>query len=135
MISFEADRLFITRNQGEILAFDTMNQKYITSTVIDPNEAVPIGIISIISQSKEESNQGDQIKLITCSNDYTLRLWEFSTEFSRIQLMEGHSDVVTSICVNYSGKEIISSGFDGTIRIWELEGRDYRLIKIHRVKL
>ena len=42
------------------------------------------------------------------------------TSGQNIMLIEGHSDIVTSICISRNGQILISGSRDGTIRIWDL---------------
>lgn len=50
------------------------------------------------------------------SNDRTLRIWNMETGESRC--LEGHLDVVRSVCI--SGSRVISGSYDSMIKVWDL---------------
>jgi len=51
--------------------------------------------------------------------DHTLILWETATFRERARL-EGHTDVVRSVVLMQKGKQALSAGYDGTMRVWDL---------------
>jgi WD40 repeat protein len=60
-----------------------------------------------------------------------VRLWDTNTGRCR-RVLEGHSDVVTSIAFNYDGSLLASSGSDRTVRLWEPRaGTSLRILKGH----
>ena len=69
-------------------------------------------------------------KLISCSWDRTIKIWELNLEgkdAKLIRTLEGHSEYVTYLVV-YKDKLISCSG-DKTIKIWNLEGENIELIR------
>ena len=73
-------------------------------------------------------------KLISCSNDKTIKIWDLNLEGKRenikpIKTLEGHTDRVIHMVI-YKDK-LISCSFDKTIKIWnlDLEGENNRCIR------
>ncbi|ETO32883.1 WD-40 repeat-containing protein [Reticulomyxa filosa] len=49
-------------------------------------------------------------------------MWDISLE-KEIQIFEGHSNIVTGLHHSPDGNNIVSSGLDDTVRIWNIESR------------
>ena len=56
-------------------------------------------------------------KLISCSNDKTIKIWDLNS-YQCLQTLEGHTGCVKNILV-YQNK-LISCSYDKTIKIWDL---------------
>ncbi|OIP77881.1 MAG: hypothetical protein AUK48_02975 [Oscillatoriales cyanobacterium CG2_30_44_21] len=46
-----------------------------------------------------------------------------------LQFLEGHTDAVQGMAASPSGKAIASASDDGSVRVWELDGEQFKLIK------
>ncbi|OMO54136.1 hypothetical protein CCACVL1_28026 [Corchorus capsularis] len=70
---------------------------------------------------------GDKLFLISGSDDYTAKVWDWDYETkSCVQILEGHTNNVTAICVLQPElPNIITCSEDGTVRIWDRT--NYRL--------
>jgi len=77
----------------------------------------------------------DNRKIITCSNDGVLNLWEIKSG-RLLHCLMGHTDFVSSFNFSSDGKFILTSSFDNTVRIWNTEnGTCLQVIKLSsRVK-
>ena len=73
----------------------------------------------------------DDLRLVSCSNDKTIRIWDVhSTEC--IQTLRGHTDGVRSVCISEDGSQIISGSEDMTVRLWDLQtGSPIRILRGH----
>ena len=73
----------------------------------------------------------DDLRLVSCSNDKTIRIWDVhSTEC--IQILRGHTDGVRSVCISDDGSQIISGSEDMTVRLWDLQtGSPIRILRGH----
>ena len=61
----------------------------------------------------------DCSKIISGSNDRTIKIWNMSTGECE-QTLKGHDGWVTSVCVSLDGSKIISGSVDNTIKIWNM---------------
>ncbi|KAI5172916.1 coatomer subunit beta' [Nematocida sp. LUAm3] len=60
--------------------------------------------------------------IATCSDDMSIKIWEYSKGLSLIRVLTGHTHYVMSIC--FSAKEtrtILSCSMDHDIRMWNIE--------------
>ncbi|KIJ12447.1 hypothetical protein PAXINDRAFT_49128, partial [Paxillus involutus ATCC 200175] len=61
----------------------------------------------------------DENKVVSCSDDGTLRIWDRKT--GEEQVLSGHSRWVWGVDVSRDGKMVVSGGEDGPVRIWNGE--------------
>ena len=59
-------------------------------------------------------------RIVTGSNDRTLRIWDADTGDQRKEI-RGHSDSVTDVTITPDGKRIVSGSNDRTAYIWDAE--------------
>ncbi|GKV10145.1 hypothetical protein SLEP1_g21552 [Rubroshorea leprosula] len=67
---------------------------------------------------------GDELYLISGSDDYTAKVWSYQSK-SCVQTLEGHAHNVTAVCVHPELPIIITCSEDETIRLWN--NASYRL--------
>ena len=59
----------------------------------------------------------DGRRVVTASRDHTLKVWDVGTG-AELATLRGHTNLVTGCSV--SGKYVVSSSTDGTVRTWLL---------------
>lgn len=59
-------------------------------------------------------------KLVSCSDDQTLKLWDISTGVN-LRTFEGHQKVVWSVAFSPDGQMLASGSKDETIKLWNVE--------------
>ncbi|KIJ60398.1 hypothetical protein HYDPIDRAFT_98892, partial [Hydnomerulius pinastri MD-312] len=62
--------------------------------------------------------EGDRV--VTCSLDQTIRLWDATTGEEEGVRME-HGAIVSCVGVTKDGKRILSGGYDDKLKVWEVE--------------
>ena len=62
----------------------------------------------------------DGKKIVSCSLDQTIKIWELETG-NNLATLIGHTNFVYGCAISADGKIIISYSHDKTIKIWELE--------------
>ncbi len=60
-------------------------------------------------------------RLVSCSWDKTLRVWQTDSFGTAIGTLKGHKGAVTSFAPSADGRRIASASTDGTVRIWDIE--------------
>ncbi|KAF7976476.1 hypothetical protein HWV62_6745 [Athelia sp. TMB] len=60
----------------------------------------------------------DGSRIVSASNDRTLRLWDAVTG-AHMKTMEGHLGPVTSVVYSSDGAQIASGSYDCTVRLWD----------------
>jgi WD40 repeat protein len=61
--------------------------------------------------------------LASCSEDQTIKLWDWSTG-QCLKTLSGHQGWVKSIAFSPEGKQLASGSFDHTVRVWDVETGD-----------
>ena len=64
--------------------------------------------------------RSDERRVLTGSNDRTVRLWNVDTGRC-LQVLEGHRDQVTSVVFNADQRHALSGSTDMTVRLWDLD--------------
>ena len=63
----------------------------------------------------------DGKRIVSASDDKTIRIWDAETGRQIGKSLEGHTDEVSSASFSPDGKRIVSASHDNTIRIWDAE--------------
>ena len=56
--------------------------------------------------------------------DQTVKVWSIYGNGQPLKTLTGHQDIVNSVNFNANSKVITSSSSDGTIRFWDVDGRE-----------
>lgn len=64
---------------------------------------------------------GDRLSEGAKSVDATVRLWDVHTG-AVLHILRGHTDGIESLSFSRDGHALLSAGFDGTARLWDLPG-------------
>ncbi|ETO33485.1 hypothetical protein RFI_03617, partial [Reticulomyxa filosa] len=73
----------------------------------------------------------DGTKILSYSNDKTIRIWDVSSR-KQLHVLEGHSDEIKAAEFSHDGFKIVSCSQDETVRIWNvLSGQQIQLLKGH----
>ncbi|MFL5348399.1 MAG: protein kinase domain-containing protein [Hyalangium sp.] len=67
--------------------------------------------------------------LITCSDDYTVRVWDL--EHGGARVFSGHTDEVWRLALSPDGKLFASASKDRTVRLWNLDTGESRALTGH----
>ena len=62
----------------------------------------------------------DGNKLASCSEDKTIRIWDINQR-RQTNILEGHTEEVTSVCFSSEGYLLASKGRDDAVRIWRTD--------------
>ena len=69
---------------------------------------------------------GSEDRIAAASHDWTVVLWETSSESQPAALLEGHESAVQALAVDHSGHWLASGSADRTVRLWNLDTRETR---------
>ena len=69
---------------------------------------------------------GSEDRIAAASHDWTVAIWETSSESTPAALLEGHENAVQALAADPSGQWLASGGADRTVRVWNVEARDTR---------
>lgn len=62
----------------------------------------------------------DDVHAVSASSDRTVRVWN-TTAGTRVHVLRGHTGAITG-CALYGSSTVITSSYDGTIRMWDALG-------------
>jgi WD40 repeat protein len=69
---------------------------------------------------------GSDNRIATASHDWTVSIWETSSESAPAAVLEGHENAVQAVTADPSGEWLASGGADRTVKIWNVAGKDVR---------
>jgi hypothetical protein len=69
---------------------------------------------------------GSEDQIATASHDWTVALWQTSSEAAPVRVLEGHANAVQALAADPSGHWLASGGADQTVKLWDLEAGDLR---------
>lgn len=58
-------------------------------------------------------------RLVTCSDDFTMYLWNPKKQNKPVNRMHGHQKLVNHVAFSPNGKYIVSAAFDNSIKLWD----------------
>ena len=61
----------------------------------------------------------DGSKIISGSDDKTIRVWDATTGVEMMPPLRGHDDWILSVAFSPNGSKIISTSYDGIRRVWD----------------
>ena len=71
----------------------------------------------------------DGTKIVSCSKDKTVRIWDARTGLEQ-RVLRGHTERVLTVAVSPDNLLIASGGEDGTVRVWQVQtGREVLCLK------
>ncbi|MGB4974076.1 MAG: caspase family protein [Cyclobacteriaceae bacterium] len=77
----------------------------------------------------------DGTKIATCSEDFTIKIWEIATG-KEMTTMFGHTKAVNDLAFAPDSKTLVSVGDDNKVIIWEVEsGKSLKVISDHKNKV
>ncbi|XP_078489173.1 p21-activated protein kinase-interacting protein 1-like [Ciona intestinalis] len=92
-----------------------------TICLYDLNEGKELGFLQGHEGPVNQVIFPDKQRLISCSDDGTISVWEAQPSGNMIKSLKGHKGPVTSLAIHPSGKLGMSvSPKDGTLRTWNL---------------
>ncbi|OCH89025.1 WD40 repeat-like protein, partial [Obba rivulosa] len=74
----------------------------------------------------------DGSRIVSCSRDRTIRVWNANTGEEVVKPLEVHTDWVSSVAFSPDGSRVVSCSYDETIRVCDVE-LDNANIKTHAV--
>ncbi len=69
---------------------------------------------------------GSDDRIAAASHDWTVSIWETSSESAPAAVLEGHENAVQAVTADPSGEWLASGGADRTVKIWNVAGKDVR---------
>ncbi|KAF8589857.1 WD40 repeat-like protein [Ramaria rubella] len=73
----------------------------------------------------------DGMKLISCSSDKTVCIWEVETGRPIVTYLEGHTDRIECMDISPDGTKLVTGSKDTTLQIWDLATNEHRPLEGH----
>ncbi|KAG9089498.1 hypothetical protein FS749_001281 [Ceratobasidium sp. UAMH 11750] len=83
--------------------------------------------ISVSSEVNSVAVSPDSHRIVSGSDDGTVRIWDAETGDPVLEPLKGHTGAVCSVAFSPNGRWIASGSIDMTIRIWDAETGEARL--------
>lgn len=75
----------------------------------------------------------DDKKLLTCSSDQSIKLWESENGELVQHIKDAHKDIINAVLFTNDGQGFISGSIDNFLTVWDLEGNKRYEIKSTRI--
>ncbi len=59
-------------------------------------------------------------KIVSCSADLTIKIWDMQNEYQCVKTLFGHDHNISCVVFHPSGDTIVSCSRDKTIKFWEV---------------
>ena len=69
---------------------------------------------------------GSEDQVAAAGHDWTVALWQTSSEAAPVHVFEGHDNAVQALASEPSGHWLASGGADQTVKLWNLESRELK---------
>ena len=69
---------------------------------------------------------GSEDQIATASHDWTVALWQTSSQSAPAHMLEGHENAVQALATEPSGHWLASGGADRTVKLWDLESNELK---------
>ncbi|KAG8731513.1 hypothetical protein FRC10_001659, partial [Ceratobasidium sp. 414] len=63
----------------------------------------------------------DGRRIVSGSDDDTLRIWDAHTGAAILDPLQGHSGSVTSVAISFDNRYIVSGSHEPTVRVWDMQ--------------
>ncbi|KAH3900734.1 Rsa4p SCDLUD_003739 [Saccharomycodes ludwigii] len=103
--------------------FDYKSEKSISETELRKRALINFEKIAKKNGKLEEY-------MVTCSDDFTMYLWNPLKQNKPITRMTGHQKLVNHVQFSPDGRYVVSASFDNSIKLWD--GRDGKFISTFR---
>ena len=86
-----------------------------------------LGLVTTVAWSPEAL--GKVARVCSGSTDWSVRVWNLETALCT-HVLDGHKGAVTSVSWSFDSKRVASAGVDGSVHIWRVYNRTYRLKQV-----
>ena len=69
---------------------------------------------------------GSEDQIATASHDWTVALWQTSSQSAPAHMLEGHENAVQALATEPSGHWLASGGADRMVKLWDLESNELK---------
>ena len=69
---------------------------------------------------------GSEDQIATGSHDWTVALWQTSSEAAPVRVLDGHENAVQALASEPTGRWLASGGADKMVKLWDLEAGELR---------